>query len=98
MKKKNARKIKEIASRMGDIETQIWTDEPIQGWELLLSGYGKQPGANRIIPNATYSLPVPTFIKQSAEKELKRSFQHQGDAGVYSVVRRQYDKLFAEKK
>jgi hypothetical protein len=98
MKKKQARKIKEIASRMGDIETQIWTDEPIQGWELLLSGYGKQPEANRIIPEATYYLPVPTFIQHSTEKELKRNFIHNGDPGVYSVVKREYDKRFLEKK
>ena len=97
MKKKHARKLKEIASRMGEIETQIWTEEPIQGWELLLSGYGRQPGADRIIPEATYYLPVPTIITQSAEKELKRSFNHQGDQGVYSVVRRQYDKMFSKK-
>lgn len=97
MKKKHARKLKDIASRMGEIETMIWTEEPIQGWELLLSGYGKKTEAKNIIPTATYYLPVPTYVKQSAEKELKRSFQNNGDQGVYSVVRAQYDKRFAKK-
>ena len=98
MKKKHANRLKQIASRMGDIETKIFTDEPIMGWELLLSGYGKQPGADKIIPNATYSLPVPTFIFQSAEKELKRNFTNNGEEGVYSVVRKEYDKRFSIKK
>ncbi len=95
MKKKHAKRLKEIASRMGEIETQIFTPEPIMGWELLLSGYGKQAGADKIIPSATYSLPVPTFIKQSTEKELKRSFAEKGEEGVYSVVRKEYDKRFS---
>lgn len=83
---------------MGEIETQIFTDEPIKGWELILSGYGKRPGADKIIPEATYYLPVPTIITQSAEKELKRNFINNGDPGVYSVVKREYDKRFLEKK
>ena len=97
MKKKHAKRLKTIASRMGEIETQIFTPEPIMGWELLLSGYGKQPGAEKIIPEATYNLPVPTFITQSAEMELKRSFQKKGEDGVYSVVKNEYDKRFSKK-
>lgn len=92
MKKKAAKRIREIAQKVGLITTEIFTDEPIKGWELLLSGYGKDPKASQIIPDKTYMLPVPTTIAQSSEKELKRQFHKNGEDGIYAVVRKEYDK------
>jgi hypothetical protein len=97
MKKKHAKRIREIAEQVGTLETQIFTDEPIKGWELLLSGYGKQPRANEIIPEATYILSVPTFIERSTEKELKRSFSKKGKDGIYQVVKKEHDRRFPTK-
>jgi len=87
MKKKTSRKLKAIAEKLGDIQKQIMTEEPIMGWELLLTGYGKQPIAKTIDPNKEYLLKVPTIIYQSTEKELKRSYTKGGVKQVAQVVR-----------
>ena len=87
MKKKHARKLKAISEAVGDIQTQIMTDEPIMGWELLLSGFGKGPEAKQIKPDTQYLLSVPTVIKHSTEKELKRNFIHGGTKEVANTVR-----------
>jgi len=98
MKKAKARKIREIAERMGSIQTHIMTEEPIKGWELLLSGYGKRPGAKKIIPDATYYLPVPTRVEHSSKKELKRQYYKNGDSGIFNVVKHEHDKRIRIKK
>lgn len=87
MKKKHARKLKAISEKVGDIQTQIMTEEPIMGWELLLSGYGKRPIAKDIKPDQQYFLKVPTIIRHSTEKELKRQYQQNGVEGVAKTVR-----------
>jgi hypothetical protein len=92
MKKSTARKLKAISEGLGAIQTQIMTEEPIMGWELLLSGYGKQPMAKDIKPDDQYMLKVPTFIEQSTEKELKRQYRQNGVQGVAKVVRGELDK------
>lgn len=87
MKKKTARKLRMIADQLGDLQTQIMTEVPIKGWELLLSGYGKGPLAKTIRPDGDYMLKVPTIVKQSTEKELKRQFTENGLPGVAHTVR-----------
>jgi hypothetical protein len=88
MKKKHARKLKILAEAVGDIQTQIMTEEPIMGWELLLSGFGKDKHfAKTINPEKQYLLKVPTIIHQSTEKEIKRQFNNNGLQGVAKVVR-----------
>jgi hypothetical protein len=93
MKKKTARKLKAIAEQVGDIQKQIMTEEPIMGWELLLSGYGKDRNyAKTIKPDQQYFLNVPTIIKQSTEKELKRNYRHGGVQEVAQTVRAELHK------
>lgn len=93
MKKKHARKIKLLAEKVGDIQTQIMTEEPIMGWELLLSGFGKDKHfAKTIDPQKQYLLKVPTIIHQSTEKEIKRQFNTKGLPGVAKVVRSELSK------
>ncbi len=92
MKKKTSRKLKQIAEKLGDIQTQIMTEVPIMGWELLLSGFGKQPIAKTIKPDVEYMLKVPTIVHQSTEKELKRRYNHGGAKEVATVVRGEIEK------
>ena len=88
MKKKHARKLKILAEKVGDIQTQIMTEEPIMGWELLLSGFGKDKDFCKTIkPDTQYLLKVPTIITHSTEKEIKRQFNTNGLQGVAKVVR-----------
>lgn len=64
------------------------TEEPIMGWELLLSGFGKDKILSKTIdPQKEYLLKVPTIIHQSTEKEIKRQFNTNGLQGVAKVVR-----------
>lgn len=93
MKKKHARKLKQLAEAVGDIQTQIMTEEPIMGWELLLSGFGKDKHfAKTIDPQQQYLLKVPTIITQSTEKEIKRQYNTNGLKGVAKVVRNELSK------
>jgi hypothetical protein len=93
MKKKTARKLKAIAEQVGTLQKQIMTEEPIMGWELLLSGYGRdRQYAKTIDPNKRYLLKVPTIITQSTEKELKRNFAQGGVQAVAQTVRTELSK------
>lgn len=87
MKKKTARKLRQIAENLGEIQTRTMTEVPIKGWELLLSGFGKGPGAKYIRPEGDYFLKVPTIVKHSTKKELKRQMKKNGVEGVSKVVR-----------
>ena len=88
MKKKHARKLKILSETLGVIQTQVMSEEPIMGWELLLSGFGKDKDfAKTINPDTQYLLKVPMIIEQSTEKELKRQFNANGTKGVAKVVR-----------
>lgn len=92
MKKKHARKLNKLAEKLGDIQTHIMTDEPIMGWELLLSGFGKGPRAKNIIPDREYILSVPCIIHHSAKKELKRNWKKGGAENVIKTVQSQLSK------
>ena len=93
MKKKHARKLNQLADKIGDIQTQIMTEEPIMGWELLLSGFGQDRAyAKTIVPDRQYLLKVPTIVHQSSEKELKRNFNKGGVKEVAQTVVQELNK------
>lgn len=96
MKKKHAKRLRDIAKQMGDIRYTSYEWIPISGEDLLLSNM-KQINGKKIFRNQTYEVQIPVIHIHSAEKELKRSFIKKGENGVYSVVKTKHDKLFHKK-
>lgn len=97
MKKKTARKIREITEVLGEKVTVTWEWVPITGEDLLLCGHRLFHG-QKIDRKLTYELKVPVYHHHSREKELKKEFQQHGQQGIYGVVRKEYDRRFNEKQ
>jgi hypothetical protein len=92
MKKKIANKLKALSENLGEIKKQVMVEVPIMGWELLLTGFGKQPIAKTIKPDSEYMLKIPEIHYFSPEKELKRQYKQNGTKGVATVVRGEINK------
>jgi hypothetical protein len=94
MKKKKAKEIKEIASKMGEIVTRTFEWVDWDGSDLLLTGFKQLPNGDKIEKDGVYSIQVPVTVYHSAEKALKRSFKKNGENGIYNTVKNEYDKRF----
>lgn len=91
MKKKAAKRIKDIAEKMGAIIKQDWEWVPITGADLLLCGRELTRG-KAIDPEKTYEIKVPIYYEYSAEKELKRQASKNGEKGIYQTVLNEYNR------
>lgn len=91
MKKKHAKKIREITEAVGQVTTVTEEWVPISGHDLLLSGYGKMNTAKHIRPEKSYELCIPVEHFHSIKKDLKRAYRKGQEDGVLDYVKKIYN-------
>lgn len=96
MKKKHARKIKDISEKLGEKKYVTYEWIPVSGEDLLLCGH-KSFAGKKIEKEKMYEMKFPVFHSESFEGDLKRSFNKDRDEGLYQTVLNHHKKLFPEK-
>lgn len=92
MKKKHARKIREIEEILGVKDFTVCTATiEISGEDLLLSGYGKYPRKMDIDKSKMYLVDTDVLVATSYAKELKQAFKKGGMEQLTAVVKREHD-------
>ena len=93
MKKRHAKKIREITEAVGEVTTETTEWIQVPGEFLALSGLpaiAKKEGRT-IDPKLSYEIAIPVTHHHSVKKDLKRALRKSGNRGLVNYVKKIHD-------